>query len=154
MKSVTSENESRKLIAFLVLLMTILAVVLPSLSTAEVLVIVNPKLNITQLSTEDVKKVFLGKKMTWEDEKDTEIKFVLIPDEDCHDEFVKRYTQKTTGQFKRYWNNMLFTGKGQLPKNANSIKDMIQFVADTEGAIGYVAPGSPLEGVTVIDIID
>jgi ABC-type phosphate transport system substrate-binding protein len=153
MNSLSGVSILSKKSIFAVLLM-ILAVFVPSLTKAEVLIIVNAKSPLKQISSEDVMNIFLGKKLTWEDEKSTEVKFVLMPEAECHEEFVKKFTKKSAAQFKRYWNNMVFTGKGMMPKSINSAEEMIRFVSETDGAIGYVAPGAPLDGVAVMDIVD
>ena len=152
MKNIYSKTALRFLIIYPVLLLMAIAVAAPSLSQAEVLIIVNPNLKVTQLDKKDVQDIFLGKKITWPDDKETEIKFVVISDADFHEEFVKSFTRKSAAQFKRYWNNMVFTGKGMSPKNFDSIDDLIQYISHTDGAIGYISPEKPLDGVDVLDI--
>ena len=152
MKSIFSKTALRFFIIYPVLLLMAITMLAPPPSQAEVIIIVNSNLKVTQLDKKDVQDIFLGKKITWPDDKETEIKFVLISDADFHSEFVKDYTHKSTAQFKRYWNNMVFTGKGMMPKNIDSMEALIQYVSQTDGAIGYITPGEPMEGVEVLDV--
>ena len=152
MGTISFKAALRFFIAYPALLLIMIAVMAPSASQAEVIIIVNSNLKVTQLEKKDVQDIFLDKKITWPDDKETEIKFVLISDADFHKEFVKDYTRKSTAQFKRYWNNMVFTGKGMMPKNIDSVDALIQYVSQTDGAIGYISPGEPIEGVEVLEI--
>ena len=38
----------------------------------------------------------------------------------------------------RHWSKLKYTGKGKPPKSLSSTKEMIKWVASTEGAIGYI----------------
>ena len=152
MKSIPFKAALTFFIVYPSLLLMVMALVTPSPSQAEVLIIVNSKMHVKELDKSEVQDIFLGKKITWPDDKNTEIKFVLISDADFHPEFVKDYTRKSAAQFKRYWNNMVFTGKGMMPKNIDSVDALIEYVSHTDGAIGYISPGAPLDGVDVVDV--
>ena len=49
---------------------------------------------------------------------------------------------------------MIFSGKGIPPPEKASDAEIVTFVRDTPGAIGYVAPGADLSGVKVVAIVD
>ena len=45
---------------------------------------------------------------------------------------------------------MMFTGKGQMPKMFAEEKKLIEAVASTEGAIGYISAGKETDQVKII----
>ena len=102
-------------------------------------------MTIASLEKGDIKKIFLGSKNTWDGEQ--VINFVVMKDNTVHEEFVKKYTQKTESQFKRYWRKQVFTGKGISPKSFRTEAEVVQYVANTDGAIGYISSNTSADGV-------
>jgi len=62
-----------------------------------------------------------------------------MKDPEIHKLFLKQYVHKSPGRWKTYWKRMVFTGKGLSPKSANSEAELIDLVARTKGAIGYIS---------------
>ena len=102
----------------------------------EVTIIVNPKLNVKDMTKKDLTGIFLGKKTQWPDK--TAIVFVMLKGGTVHKQFLKDYVGKTESQFKTYWKKQVFTGKAKMPKDFKTEKAMIAYIAKTKGAIGYV----------------
>ncbi len=119
---------------------------------ADVIIICHPAVSADTLSRTEVKKIFLGKKLVWDDGQ--EIRFVIMKKSDAHEIFVKTYTQKTPSQFRRYWKKLVFTGKGSAPKSFHTEAELIQYVAETASAIGYVASETRPENVKILKISD
>jgi len=102
------------------------------------------------LSKNILKNIFTGRKRVWSDGQ--QIIFVISKNEDLHKNFCLNYINKTPAQFNAYWKKMLFTGKGQLPKFFEKEKDMIDFVAKTPGAIGYVSADLKSDQVKTLEV--
>ncbi len=117
---------------------------------AEVIFIVNNSVPDETLSKADVKEIFLGDKVSWGNGQ--EIKFVTLKKSPTHMEFTKKYTRKSESQFLRYWKKQVFTGKGSMPKSFDSDGDMVKFVANTDGAVGYISPATAAQSVKTITI--
>lgn len=117
---------------------------------SEPVIIVNDKVPDNALSATDVKNIFLGKKVTWEDGQ--KISFVVLEAGDTHTVFLKEYVKKSTAQFRNYWRNLLFTGKGVEPKSFASETDLMEYVSGNDGMIGYISKETPVSGVKVIAI--
>ena len=47
---------------------------------------------------------------------------------------------------------MLFTGKGRSPKSVKTEQEMLQYIAETEGAIGYVGKSTAAKNVNAISV--
>ncbi len=140
------------LVAFIGVVLMIFSVVMARPANAGIVFIVNKTVAVDTLSKTDIKKIFLGKKITWENE--SEVKFVVLDLPAVHDIFTKEYTRKTPSQFGRYWKKQVFTGKGSAPKSFNTEKEVIDFVANMEGAIGYVSSSVQADGVKIPTITD
>ena len=119
---------------------------------AEVMFIANNSVSNTALSKSEIKEIFLGDKVSWENGQ--EIKFVTLKKSATHQEFTKQFTKKSESQFLRYWKKQVFTGKGSMPKSFASEKELMSFVANNEGAIGYISKGTAAEGVKTLTISD
>lgn len=135
------------------ILVTILVAVIliPVLSMAgEVVFIGNSSVPASTLNHYDVKNIFLGIKTLWDD--GTEIVVVVQKDSSTHDEFLKKYIRKTSAQFSNYWKKQLFSGKGLFPQSKASDQEIINFVRQKKGAIGYVSTDTGLDNVKVISV--
>ena len=119
---------------------------------ADVSIICHPAVAGDTLTRAEIKKIFLGKKLVWDDEQ--EIRFVIMKKSDAHKVFVKAYTQKTPSQFTHYWKKLVFTGKGSAPKSFHTEAELIQYVSETAGAIGYVPSELRPENVKILKISD
>lgn len=137
---------------FRVIIAALVAVILLPLLAAggEVTFIGNPSLTVSKLSKKDVRNIFLGKKTTWDD--NTKIVFVIQEDTPTHEAFLEKYLRKSPSQFKRYWKDKVFTGKGSLPQAFASEQNLIKFVSETKGALGYVSAGTNLNEVKTISV--
>ncbi|MBU0996243.1 MAG: substrate-binding domain-containing protein [Proteobacteria bacterium] len=116
----------------------------------EVRFIANQSVPEFVISKEDVSEIFLGIRVQWSDK--TKIKFVLNGDETSHNALMKKYIKKSPSQFKYYWRNMLYTGKGAVPKTFDSVDDLIKYVQSTEGAISYIDSTVKADNVKMISV--
>lgn len=133
----------------LIVFITVFCIIPVLYSAEDVVIIVNQSVNETTLSKKDVSNIFLGKKTSWSD--GSNIKYVVRTG-DIHTSFIKSYLGKKESQFKTYWKKQVFTGKGSPPKELNSDQAMVDFVAQTAGAIGYVSAGIDVSKVKTITI--
>ncbi len=117
---------------------------------ADVLVISNKDVADEALTTKDVQEIFLGKKSRWKDS--TKIQFVTIKNQEIHKAFLKSYVKKSEKQYKNYWRNMVFTGRGIPPKRFKSTRELVEYVSKTEGAVGYIDSNTTAVNVKVIDV--
>ena len=131
---------------------TILFVLICLASTAafaDVVVIANKNVSETSMTKDKVKNIFLGKIVKWQDS--SRIHFVTLKG-DVHKSFLKEYIGRSTNQYKTYWKKVLFTGKGSMPKTFSTEQEIIQYVANTEGAVGYINKNTASENVATISV--
>lgn len=116
-------------------------------------VIVNASNSTTQLSRLKLGEMFLRKAPRWPDGHP--VSPVEPPGKSA---LRQRFTLETYGKpviaISAYWQQMIFSGKGIPPPEKPTDADVIAFVRDTTGAIGYVSSGADLTGVKVVTITD
>jgi hypothetical protein len=98
----------------------------------------------------DVQEIFLGKRVQWKD--NTTIHPVTVKDLALHKAFLKQYLKKSNTKWNAYWKRMVFTGNGIPPKQCTTQEELLEYVAETGGAIGYIDAETPVENVNIIEI--
>lgn len=119
-------------------------------SAGDVLIITNKSVPASSISKVDIKKIFTGKKTRWEN--DQKINFIIQQGGSTHEQFLRTYVQRTPAQYSRYWKKQVFTGKGRRPTTVSTDEAVIEYVAGTEGAIGYISTESATSKVNIISI--
>ena len=71
---------------------------------------------------------------------------------EVRDVFTREVLRKTPAQLRSYWNQQIFSGKGTPPIEADSINEMLEYVASNAGAIGYLPAGASPARVKVIEV--
>lgn len=116
-----------------------------------ILIVANSSVPESSLTPMDIRNIFLGQKKTWSD--NSKIGFFVLPGEyDLHKSFLRKYVNKSPTQFKNYWRQMLFSGKGREPRSFKTEKELINFVINNSGSIGYVSSSANTDSVKVISI--
>jgi ABC-type phosphate transport system substrate-binding protein len=113
------------------------ACLIPSPAYAEdVIVICNEYVVVDTLNRNDVKKIYLGRKTRWDGGE--KITFAALKGGQAHELFLKLYVGKTPFQFANHWKKKAFTGKGKVPKSFSTPEELIEYIDQTHGAIGYI----------------
>jgi len=116
-------------------------------------VVVNKENKLASLSTDDLNRIFLGKKTLW----DSGVRIVpAMPEEEspAGETFLSGTLKKSVSQFRAYWKRLLFSGGGAVPKVFRNSSQLIDFVARNPGAIAVVETGGDEDRVRVIEISD
>jgi ABC-type phosphate transport system substrate-binding protein len=129
------------------------ALLLGLLSTtamADVVVVVN-KANSSALDQKTVQRIFLGKDKKFPDGSPlTAIN--QSAESPTRASFDERVLGRNSSQVSAYWSKLVFTGKGVPPMELPNDQAVIEKVASTPDAIGYVDSTSVTDSVTVINI--
>jgi hypothetical protein len=67
-----------------------------------------------------------------------------------HEVFLRNYVGEDPEEFRSQWRKVVFTGEGAMPKAFDSESALIEYVADTPGAVGYVSRISSQGGVRIL----
>ncbi|HEV2647259.1 MAG TPA: hypothetical protein VGU46_12915 [Acidobacteriaceae bacterium] len=119
-------------------------------SAAQVAVIANPGVKASEVSSADLRDVFTGGSSSFKD--GSHVTPVLLKAGPVNDEFLTRYVGKSDAAFRVGWRSLLFSGQGVMPRSFDSEAALIEYVAHTPGAVGYVSKSSPHEGVKVLSV--
>lgn len=123
----------------------------PVLSPAsEVVIITNKDVKMSTLTRGDVRQIFLGKIINWAN--GGKIVFVVQHGTDASEYFLRSYLRKNAYDYNVFWKKQVFTGKGKAPRSFSSDEEVIQFVSEIPGAIGYVSSDADTEKVSIVTV--
>lgn len=126
------------------------ALLLPTgAAAAEFKVIANASVKSSDISTDDLKNVFLSTKTALPD--GSQVEPVLAKSGAAHEAFLKDLG-KTDAALSTYYRSLVFTGKGSMPKICGSDAEVVEYVAKTKGAIGYVSDAASVAGVKTLTV--
>jgi ABC-type phosphate transport system substrate-binding protein len=117
---------------------------------AQLIVIAHPAIKSVDVSTADLRDVFTGVSSTLKD--GSHVTPVLLKSGPVNDGFLSLYVGKSESAFRANWRSLLFSGQGTMPRTLDSEAAVVEYVAHTPGAIGYVAKSTPHEGVKVLSV--
>jgi ABC-type phosphate transport system substrate-binding protein len=116
----------------------------------DVVVIVNEGVKATSASADDIRGVFTGDKSTLGD--GSKVTPATLKGGAAHEAFLKAYVGKSDAAFRTAWRSLVFSGQGSMPKTVDSDAAMVEYVAATPGAIGYVGKGTEHDKVKALTI--
>jgi ABC-type phosphate transport system substrate-binding protein len=116
----------------------------------DVVVIVNNGVKATGASKDDIAGVFTGDKSSLGD--GSKVTPVTLKAGAAHEAFLKEYIGKSDAAYRTAWRSLVFTGQGSMPKTVDSEAAMVDYVAATPGAIGYVSKGTEHDKVKTLPI--
>lgn len=126
----------------------ILQIAASSSAYAQIVVIVNSA-NPNDISTGDIESIFLGKVSNFSDGS----RAIPLNQDDgksARDEFNNKVLNRNAAQVKAYWSKMIFTGKGQPPKEVGDDAATKAAVAKNPNAISYIRSSSVDGSVRVV----
>lgn len=112
------------------------------------IVIANGSVPIASISAGALKDIYTGKTTYWQDGQSV----VIAVSADTTDSSLKTVSGMETSYFRTFWQRMVFSGRGHLPKKADDAASLVDLVASTTGAIALVPAGTSLRGVKVLEV--
>lgn len=120
---------------------------------SKVTVIVNPDVEVTEISQAEISRIYLGKKTFWD--SGSRIAPSLLDEKSTLTEsFLEESVRTTVRQYRAYWKRRLFSGQGTAPKTFVSTRQVVDYVANNPGAIGVVETSSTDNRVKIIELLD
>jgi len=114
------------------------------------LVIANNSVKASDVSKSDLRDVFTGASASLAD--GSHVVPVLQKSGAAHESFLSTYVGKSDTALAATWRSLVFSGQRSMPKSIDSDAAVVDYVAKTPGAIGYIAKTSPHAGVKVLAI--
>ena len=113
-----------------------------------VVVIANEGVPVDSISAAALKDIYVGKTKYWEGGQSV----VIVVLADSNDAALKQASGMDASQFKTFWQRLVFSGRGQLPRKAEDGASLVALVAATKGAIALAPADAALSGVKTLEI--
>jgi ABC-type phosphate transport system substrate-binding protein len=117
---------------------------------AEPVFVANSKVPENALSSETVDGILKGRIKRWPN--GGLVRLATLKSGDLHETVLSTYAAMNVGQFSNNWRRIVFSGNGSLPQAFSSEQELVSYVANTDGALGYVDSANVGPGVKVIKI--
>lgn len=127
----------------------ILALLLPGLAPADVLVVVNAANPVRSMTAEEVAALYLGRSRSFPGGE-----FALVfdhpRDSELRRKFFKQVANMAIGQVNTYWSRLMFSGQEMPPQVLPTEQAVIDIVRRNPGAIGYLSVAPKESGLRVV----
>ena len=108
-----------------------------SVAAAEVVAVVSSRSPVTSLSKGQVVDIFLGRTSRFPDGSQA-VPIDQVEGSASRDEIYLTLAGKSPAQIKAHWSKIIFTGRGQPPREASSDSEVKRLVGADPNAIGYI----------------
>ncbi|MEO6773343.1 MAG: hypothetical protein ABI467_09990 [Kofleriaceae bacterium] len=115
------------------------------------IVIVHPDNPVTEVDRDFLRDAFLKKATDWS-HGETIHPIDLSNRFGVREVFTREIVRKTPSQLRSYWDQQIFSGKGTPPVEADSLREMIEYVAANAGAVGYLPAGTAPGRTKVVEV--
>lgn len=124
----------------------------------ELVVIVNKANAVGSITRAELSSIYLGKRKTWatgEIVKPCDLQEPGVEEEQtAMGHFSVRYINKDLSSLKNYWIKMIFSGKGDPPPLLKKVEDVIRFVSEDPGSLGYLYSDQVTGAVRVVPVVE
>ena len=103
----------------------------------DVVAVVSARSPLASLPTNQVADIFLGKTSRYPDGT-LAVPIDLHEDSPAREKFYAQLTGKSPAQMKAHWSKIIFTGRGQPPRQAATNAEARRAIAENPNAIGYI----------------
>jgi ABC-type phosphate transport system substrate-binding protein len=117
---------------------------------AQVVVIANPSVKVSEVSRSDLRDIFSG--ATSSLKGGSPVVPVVLKQGAVHEEMLQLYIGKSDAAFRASWRSLVFSGQAVMPRSMDNDTSMVEYVARTPGAIGYISKGTPHDGVKILTV--
>jgi ABC-type phosphate transport system substrate-binding protein len=129
-------------------------VLLPALaSAAEFVLVANPSVSTTALSRSEASRMFLRLQTDWPDGGHAR-PVDQSKSSPVRDAFSREVLGRSLAAVEQFWTQAIFSGRAVPPVEKRTDADVLAYVRENPGAIGYVSASVPLEGVKRITLRD
>ena len=119
-------------------------VIVPN-AKAQLIVIANPNVKVSEVSRADLRDIFTGASSTLGG--GASVTPVLQKEGATHQEFLVQVVSKSDAALRAGWRSIVFSGQGVMPRTLSPDAAVVEYVARTPGSIGYISRAVPHDGV-------
>jgi ABC-type phosphate transport system substrate-binding protein len=132
-------------------LLLLLALAATAQEPADFVLIAHPERREVSLPREELSRLFLRKQTLWPEGGEAG-PVDQLPDREVREHFTRFVHQRQLKSILYYWQQQVFSGRGSPPPMLESDAAVMEYVARTPNAIGYVSRGTRLSGVKALRI--
>jgi hypothetical protein len=110
--------------------------------------VANKSVKFSEITNSDLRAIFMGTKTRFAD--GSHAVPVTLKGGPAHEVFLKHHVGEDPEEFRSQWRKLVFTGQGAMPRAFDSESALIEYVAATPGAVGYVSRVSSQDRVKVL----
>jgi ABC-type phosphate transport system substrate-binding protein len=127
----------------------VLSASLPSEARAQIVVIVNPRNPVRDLSLEELRRLYLGRTTTFRQNQPV----ILLEQAEIRRAFYRAALGMNEARVKRHWIGIVFSGETATPpKTIAAADELKRTVAQNTGAIGFLEQTAADPSVKVLTI--
>lgn len=115
-------------------------------------VVVNPAVKANEISMREVKRIFRQETQSFSG--NATIEPIIQRRGSTHNAFLRDFLGEDDEALQKYYQLLVFTGHGSMPKVFYSDAEVVAYVARNPGAIGYVDAAAPTHGVKILFVVD
>ena len=117
----------------------------------DVVVVANRGVQISQITSDDLRDIFTGVKSRFCD--GSYAVPVTLKGGPAHELFLQHHIGESPDAFRAAWRKAVFTGQGAMLRAFDSEATLLEYVAATPGAVGYVSKLSPQDSVKSLTVL-
>ena len=96
------------------------------------------------ISVKKLKTIFLKNKGKWPKSNEKVTPLDLPENSSVRKNFSKAVLNKTVSAVVTHWQKQIFAARGKAPKKVSNDQEVIQYVAQNPGAVGYISGSAEL----------
>lgn len=116
---------------------TVLSLSLSIAAQAAVAIVAHPSNSVSGIRPNDAQRIFLGKTGEFANGRRA-VPVDQTPGTASRIKFMKSVIEKSEDELKGYWSKLMFSGKGQPPREVGDDVAVKAWVASNPDAIGYI----------------
>lgn len=120
-----------------------------ALALTDLVVIVNPDSGINQLTRDEVTAIYMGRTRRLANGLNLQ-PLDQAPGNTDKAHFYGEIINKNLSEINAYWSRLVFSGQGKPPMQVDNAAAVVNAVAKTKGAIGYVPRSAVNKQVKVV----
>ena len=122
----------------------------PAAAAEDFKVIVHPQNPAAEIGREELSRLFLKRTTRWPD--GTPAEPVDSADEPLRARFAEAVHGKRLAAVRAYWNQQIFSGREVPPLERAGDAEVVAWVREHRGAVGYVSPAADVAGVKILSL--
>lgn len=125
---------------------------LPCLASgADFVLVANPSVKAASVPRSQLARFFFRQATAWPDGE--HVKPVdQVRTSEVRQAFTRQVLKRTLAEVETFWTQAIFSGKAVPPPQKKSDDEVLAYVRETPGAVGYVTASASLEGVKSLSI--